>query len=189
MREYGHEYLDDGDLTERGCTMNNAEQFEEFLHCLRTQKIKKIHLAELCLLVNPSAADFGSIVIEFENSMYWVTSKYLRDSTEDIDEFCAQKIESLEDIRHEITENDIYKTMAFEDKPISFVTELVDEEGYFNGLEFKTANYFLFLTVSWPCIIVHAANGEELKYLLYSHQFGEGDGSLEDGYVELFPEG
>lgn len=169
--------------------MKHPEQFEEFLACCKTQKIKKIHLAELCLLVNPSAADFGSVLIEFEDCMYFITSKYLSDAVEEIDEFCVQKIKSLSEIRHEITEDDIYKTLSFEYDDISFVTEMVDKLGYFNGLELKTSNYYLFLAVSCPNLIVKASNNESLKYFLYSHQFGDGEDSYEENYAELFPEG
>ena len=55
--------------------MNNQEQFAEFLHCCREQRVKRIHLAEPCLIVNSSAGDFGSILIEFEQSNYFITSK------------------------------------------------------------------------------------------------------------------
>ena len=169
--------------------MKHPEQFEEFLACCKTQKIKKIHLAELSLLVNPSAADFGSVLIEFEDCMYFITSKYLADTVEEIDEFCVQRIKSLSEILHEITEDDIYKTLSFEDDDISFVTEMVDKLGYFNGLELKTSNYFLFLAVCCPIIIVKASSNEGLKYFMYSHQFGDEEDSYEENYAVLFPEG
>lgn len=60
--------------------MNNQEQFAEFLHCCREQRVKRIHLAEPCLIVNSSAGDFGSILIEFEQSNYFITSNTCRTS-------------------------------------------------------------------------------------------------------------
>ena len=85
-----------------------------------------------------------------------------------------QKIKNLSDICHKITEDDIYKTLSFEEDNISFVTELVDELGYFNGLELKTGNYYLFLIVSCPNLIVTASNNEAMRYILYK----TGDGPL-----------
>lgn len=171
--------------------MNNQEQFYEFLRCCKEQKVRKIHLAEACLIVNPAAGDFGSVVIEFEHCSYFVTSKYLPHKSEDeyINEFCVQRIQSLADIKGEITEEDIYKTLSFEENIPTFVTEMVDEEGYFNGMEWEMENYFLFMLVDCPCIIVNASFDEGTKYLLYSHQFGDDDTPGRDGYVELFPEG
>ena len=154
--------------------MKHPEQFEEFLACCKTRKIKKIHLAELCLLVNPASADFGSVLIEFEDCLYFITSKYQADAVEEIDEFCVQKIKNLSDICHKITEDDIYKTLSFEEDDISFVTEMVDELGYFNGLELKAGNYYLFLIVSCPDLIITASNNEAMRYILYK----TGDGPL-----------
>ena len=81
--------------------MNNQEQFAEFLHCCRKQRVKRIHLAEPCLIVNSSAGDFGSILIEFEQSNYFITSKYLPHQPEDeeIDEFCVKQYERLDDLK------------------------------------------------------------------------------------------
>ena len=118
--------------------MNNQEQFAEFLHCCREQRVKRIHLAEPCLIVNSSAGDFGSILIEFEQSNYFITSKYLPHQPEDeeIDEFCVRQYEYLADLKDDdLLETDIYKTLSSEDAPISFLAEMVDAEGFFNGME------------------------------------------------------
>lgn len=176
-------------LDERRHTVNNAEHFEEFLHCLRTQKIKKIHLAEVCLIVTPAAGDFCSVVLEFEDCMYFVTSKYLVKDNVEIDEIGALKIECLDDIKHEITEDEIYKTLDYENKEISFVMELINEDGYFDGFELKTKDYFLFITVDLPALVFHGSKMESTKALLYSHQFGDLDCDFENDYVEIFPEG
>lgn len=106
--------------------MNNQEQFAEFLHCCREQRVKRIHLAEPCLIVNSSAGDFGSILIEFEQSSYFVTSKYLPHQPEDeeIDEFCVRQYECLADLKDDdLLEADIYKTLSSENAPISFLAE------------------------------------------------------------------
>lgn len=112
--------------------MNNQEQFAEFLHCCREQRVKRIHLAEPCLIVNSSAGDFGSILIEFEQSNYFITSKYLPHQLEDeeIDEFCVKQYERLADLKNDdLLEADIYKTLSSEDATISFLTEMVDARG------------------------------------------------------------
>lgn len=91
--------------------MNNQEQFAEFLYCCREQRVKRIHLAEPCLIVNSSAGDFGSILIEFEQSNYFITSKYLPHQLEDeeIDEFCVKQYERLADLKNDdLLEADIY---------------------------------------------------------------------------------
>lgn len=167
--------------------MNHPEQFSEFLACCIQQKIKQLHLAQARLIVNPIAADFGGVIMEFEDCMYFLTSKYLADAPEEVNEFCIQKIKSLADIRNEITEADIYKALAYDD--ISFVTEMVDEGGYFNGLELETKDFYLFLLVDCPNLIVRVDNDEELKHDLYPHQFGEWDGKCKETSVILFPEG
>ena len=91
--------------------MNNQEQFAEFLHCCREQRVKRIHLAEPCLIVNSSAGDFGSILIELEQSNYFITSKYMQHQPEDeeIDEFCVKQYERLADLKDDdLLEADIY---------------------------------------------------------------------------------
>lgn len=174
--------------------MIHQEQFEEFLHCCKTQSIKKIHLADVDLIVFPYSGDFGGIVIEFENEMYLLTSKYQVDiGDETIDEFCVTAMASLSDMPDEIKKYGIYKTLSFQENEAAFVTELVDERGYFCGLELKTKHYFLFLNVSTPIIIVCAAEDEDLKYFLCPHQFGEEPETKQkieaSEYSVLFPEG
>ena len=156
--------------------MNNQEQFAEFLHCCREQRVKRIHLAEPCLIVNSSAGDFGSILIEFEQSNYFITSKYLPHQLEDeeIDEFCVKQYERLADLKNDdLLEADIYKTLSSEDAPILFLAEMVDAEGFFNGMEWTYGTDYLFFLVSCPAIAVFAGADEELKHLNYPHQFGE----------------
>ena len=156
--------------------MNNQEQFAEFLYCCREQRVKRIHLAEPCLIVTSSAGDFGSILIEFEQSNYFITSKYLTHQLEDeeIDEFCVKQYERLADLKNDdLLEADIYKTLSSEDATISFLTEMVDAEGFFNGMEWTYGTDYLFFLVSCPIIIVSARVDEELKHLNYPHQFGE----------------
>ena len=137
--------------------------------------------------------DFGSIIIEFERCSYFITSKYLPHKPEDeeIDEFCVKKFEQFDELKEDkLTEADIYKTISGQEYPLEFITEMVDSDGYFNGMEWKYANGYLFFTVSCLIIIVHAAWDEELKYFIYPHQFGDGDGFLanRNEYYELFPE-
>ena len=156
--------------------MNNQEQFAEFLHCCREQRVKRIHLAEPCLIVNSSAGDFGSILVEFEQSNYFITSKYLPHQPEDeeIDEFCVRQYECLADLKDDdLLEADIYKTLSSEDAPISFLAEMVDTEGFFNGMEWTYGTDYLFFLASCPIITVSARADEELKHLNYPHQFGE----------------
>ena len=127
--------------------MNNQEQFAEFLHCCREQRVKRIHLAEPCLIVNSSAGDFGSILIEFEQSNYFITSKCLPHQPEDeeIDEFCVRQYECLADLKDDdLLEADIYKTLSSEDAPISFLAEMVDAKGFFNGMEWTYGTDYLF---------------------------------------------
>lgn len=156
--------------------MNNQEQFAEFLYCCREQRVKRIHLTEPCLIVNSSAGDFGSILIEFEQSSYFITSRCLPHQPEDeeIDEFCVKQYKSLDDLKDDnLLEADIYKTLSGEDAPISFLAEMVDAEGFFNGMEWTYGTDYLFFLVSCPIIIVSARADEELKHLNYPHQFGE----------------
>ena len=155
--------------------MNNQEQFTEFLHCCREQRVKRIHLAEPCLIVNSSAGDFGSILIEFERSNYFITSKYLPYQPEDteIDEFRVKKYGCLDDLKDDdLLETDIYKTLSGEDAPISFLAEMVDADGFFNGMEWTYGADYLFFLVSCPAIAVFASADEELKHFNYPHQFG-----------------
>ena len=172
--------------------MNNQEQFAEFLHCCRERRVKRIHLAEPCLIVNSSAGDFGSILIEFEQSSYFITSKYLPHQPEDeeIDEFCVKQYERLADLKDDdLLETDIYKTLSSEDAPISFLAEMVDAEGFFNGMEWTYGTGHLFFLVSCPAIAVFAGADEELKHLNYPHQFGEEFDPLpkHGEPLELFP--
>lgn len=172
--------------------MNNQEQFTEFLHCCREQRVKRIHLAEPSLIVNSSAGDFGSILIEFEQSNYFITSKYLPRQPEDeeIDEFCVKQYECLADLKDDdLLETDIYKTLSSEDAPISFLAEMVDAEGFFNGMEWTYGTGYLFFLVSCPAIAVFAGADEELKHLNYPHQFGEEFDPLpkHGEPLELFP--
>lgn len=174
--------------------MNHQEQFTEFLCYCREQCVKRIHLAELCLLVNPSAGDFGSIIVEFDRCRYFITSRYLlrTPEEEEIDEFCVKKFEQFSELKEEDwTERDIYKTLSPQAHPLEFVTALVDADGHFNGMEWKYADGYLFFLVSCPVIAVHAAFDEELKHLVYPHRFGEACKPLTAGYAyfELFPEG
>ena len=155
--------------------MNNREQFAEFLRCCREQHAKRIHLAEPCLIVNPLAGDFGSILIEFEQSSYFITSKYLphKPGDEEIDEFCVKKYEHLDDLKNDgLLEADIYKTLSGDDVPISFLTKMLDTDGHFNGMEWKYGPSYLFFLVSCPAIAVFARADEELKHFNYPHQFG-----------------
>ena len=155
--------------------MNNQEQFAEFLYCCREQRVKRIHLAEPCLIVNSSAGDLGSILIEFEQSSHFITSKYLPHQLEDeeIDEFCVKQNKSLDDLKDDdLLEADIYKTLSSEDATISFLTEMVDAEGFFNGMEWTYGTDYLFFLVSCPAIAAFAGADEELKHLNYPHQFG-----------------
>lgn len=156
--------------------MNNPEQFTEFLTHCKLEKIKRLYLADLYMIVNDSSSDFGSIVIEFEDCMYLLTSKYQHCIDEEINEFRVQKIKSLTDIPHEITDGDIYMTIS--PKEISFVTEMVDEDGYFNGLELKMEDFYLFLFVSYPNIIATSDKVDDLKYLMYPAQFSDLDEEL-----------
>lgn len=172
--------------------MNNQEQFTEFLHCCREQRVKRIHLAEPSLIVNSSAGDFGSILIEFEQSNYFITSKYLPRQPEDeeIDEFCVKQYECLADLKDDdLLETDIYKTLSSEDAPISFLAEMVDAEGFFNGMEWTYGADYLFFLAFCPAIAVFAGADEELKHLNYPHQFGEEFDPLpkRGEPLELFP--
>ena len=172
--------------------MNNQEQFAEFLQCCREQRVKRIHLAEPCLIVNSSAGDFGSILIEFEQSNYFITSKVLPHQPEDeeTDEFCVKQYECLADLKaDDLSEADIYKTLSSEDAPISFLTEMVDAKGFFNGMEWKYGSDYLFFLVFCPVIAVFARADEELKHLNYPHQFGEEFDPLPNRGepLELFP--
>lgn len=174
--------------------MNNQEQFSEFLHCCKEHRVKRMQLAEPSLFANPAAADFGAILIEFEHSNYLVTAKYrLHPSESDgLDEFRVKKYEHMDDLKEDdLTEADIYMTLAERAAPITFITEMVDEDGRFNGMEWKYADGHLFFVVSNPVIIVSASYDEELKRLLYTHQFGSGSDLIEDdeNYPLLFPEG
>ena len=63
--------------------------------------------------------------------------------------------------------------MSSEDAPILFLAEMVDAEGFFNGMEWTYGTDYLFFLVSCPIIIVSARADEELKHLNYPHQFGE----------------
>ena len=180
-------------IVSRENEMNNQYQFEEFLHCCREQQVRNIHLAEACLLVNPSSGDFGSIIIEFERCSYFITSKYLvcKPEDEEIDEFRVKKFEQFDELKEDdLTEKDIYKTISGQEYPLEFITEMVDSDGYFNGMEWKYGNGYLFFTVDCPDIVVLASWDEDLKYLTYPHQFGDGDDllSFRDEYYELFPE-
>ena len=173
--------------------MNNQEQFTEFLRCCREQRATCIHLAELSLLVNPSAGDFGSIILEFGRCKYFVTSKYLPHTPDDeeIDEFCVKKFEQFSELQEDgLSEKGIYKTISAQEHPLEFLTELVDADGHFNGMEWKYEDGYLFFTVSCPVIVAHAAFDEELKHLLYPHQFGESSNSplRNHKYYELFPD-
>lgn len=174
-------------------SMNDQYRFTEFLCCCKEQRVKRIHLAEPCLLFNPAAGDFGSIIIEFERCKYFITSKYLPHKAEDeeINEFCVKKFEQLSELKEDdLTEKDIYKTISAQEHPMEFITEMVDSDGYFNGMEWKYEDGYLFFTVSCPVIVVHAAFDEELKHLLYSHQFGEtyDPPAGKNEYYELFSE-
>ncbi len=174
--------------------MNNQEQFEEFLRCCKEQRVKRMQLAEPALFANPAAADFGAILIEFEHSNYLVTAKYrLHPSESDgLDEFRVKKYEHMDDLKEDdLTEADIYMTLAEHAAPITFITEMIDEYGRFNGMEWKYTDGYLFLLVSCPIIIVSAAYDEGLKYLLYPHQFSIESDLLEynDAHPVLFPEG
>lgn len=174
--------------------MNNQEQFEEFLRCCKEQRVKRMQLAEPALFANPAAADFGAILIEFEHSSYLITAKYRLHlpEHEGMDEFRIKRYERMDDLKEDdLTEADIYMTLAERAAPITFITEMVDEDGRFNGMEWKYADGYLFFVVSNPVIIVSAAYDEELKYLLYPHQFSIESDLLEydDAHPVLFPEG
>ena len=172
--------------------MKNPEQFAEFLQCCKEQHVKNIQLAEVCLLVNPSSGDFGSILIEFERDKYFISSKYLphKQEDEEIDEFSVKKFASLDDLKAEdLTEEDLYKTISGREIPISFITEMIDADGYFNGIEWKYGDGYLFFIVCCPAIAVFASGNEELKYVNYPHQFGQGSDDFpeDNDYVDLFP--
>lgn len=174
--------------------MNNQEQFNEFLHCCKEQRVKRMQLAEPALFANTAAADFGAFLIEFEHSSYLVTANNRLHSPEceGMDEFRVKKYEHMDDLKEDdLTEADIYMTLAERAAPITFITEMVDEDGRFNGMEWKYADGYLFLLVSCSVIIVSAAYDEELKYLLYPHQFSIESNLLEynDAHPVLFPEG
>lgn len=172
---------------------NSQEQFAEFLRCCREQRVKRIHLAEPCLIINPLAGDFGSVLIEFEQSSYFITSKYLphRPEDDEIDELCVKKYKRIDDLREDdLTEADIYKTLSGDDVFLSFLTEMEDADGYLNGLEWKCGSGYLFFIVSCPSIIVSTAANEETKHLLYPHQFGDVPLTSENcgKAFELFPD-
>ena len=63
--------------------------------------------------------------------------------------------------------------MSSEDAPISFLAEMVDGKGFFNGMEWTYGVDYLFFLVSCPAIAVLARVDEELKHFNYPHQFGE----------------
>ena len=47
-----------------------------------------------------------------------------------------KQYKSLDDLKDDdLLEADIYKTLSSEDAPISFLAEMVDAEGFFNGME------------------------------------------------------
>ena len=171
--------------------MKNAEQFAEFLRCCKEQCVKNIRFAELSLLVNPSAGDFRSIILEFDRCNYLITSNHLMSQSEndDINEFCVKKIEQIDELReYGLTEKDIYKIISAQEHSVTFITEMVDSNGYFDGMEWKYDDGYLFFTVCAPIIAVYAAFDEKLKYMLYSHQFGIDRNPItdNDGYYALF---
>lgn len=172
--------------------MIHSEQFAQFLRCCKEQRVQSIHLADAFLLVNPASGDFGSVIIEFDRCNYLLTSKYRLHELdgEEIDEFSVKEFKLFSALEEDgLTESDIYKTLSAQKHSIEFITEMVDEDGYFNGMEWKYDDGYLFFTVSCPEIAVFAAYDEELKYFGYPHQFGEDYDSPSDsrGYYELFP--
>ena len=85
-----------------------------------------------------------------------------------------KQYERLADLKNDdLLEADIYKTLSSEDAPISFLAEMVDAKGFFNGMEWTYGTDYLFFLVSCPAIAVFAGADEELKHLNYPHQFGE----------------
>ena len=84
-----------------------------------------------------------------------------------------KQYERLADLKNDdLLEADIYKTLSSEDATILFLAEMVDAEGFFNGMEWTYGADYLFFLVSCPIIIVSARADEELKHLNYPHQFG-----------------
>lgn len=172
--------------------MNNSADFHEFFCYCKTKRIVSIQLAEANLIANPASGDFGSIVVEFQDCVFFITAKGWENALTDddpINEFCIQRFKSLDDISDEITKNDVYTTISGEDSAIRFLAELVDAQGYFSGMELKVHDFYLFILVDCPCIVVTASYNEELKYFLYPHQFPDYPDFESSEYVMLFPEG
>ena len=168
--------------------MKNPDQFFEFLRICKEQHVKYIHLLGLDLLVNPSSGDFGSIIIEFERCNYLITANHMHHQSEnnEINEFAVKKLDQA----YDLAQTDVYRTISAQEHSVKFITEMIDSNGYFDSMEWKYDDGYLFFTVCCPIIAVHADFDERLKYMLYSHQFGEDftPSSDNDKYYELFPD-
>lgn len=147
--------------------MKNKERFDEFLNCCKTEQIKHIYLTDVSLIANRLSADFGSVIFEFGEKSFILKSRPWSGTEEESNEFQIDRIGSITKL-----DLNIYKTISFDKDGIVFVSELTDENGYFDGLELKTDGLFFFILASEHEVTVTVSKSDYLKYELYPHLFG-----------------
>ena len=77
--------------------MQNREKFSEFISYCQNNRIRKIHLIEPILFVNPSSADFGYIIFVFEHCVFVAAPCFVTDTGED-PEFDMKKFDKIDDV-------------------------------------------------------------------------------------------
>lgn len=141
--------------------MQNREKFSEFISYCQNNRIRKIHLIEPILFVNPSSADFGYIIFVFEHCVFVAAPCFVTDTGED-PEFDMKKFDKIDDVaKAGIDLCNIYMTFENNDGSLKFCREMNDSvDGSLWGTEWKCSKGYLHFFASDTAIIVTATESD-----------------------------